>query len=307
MVANIRSRRAFTLVELLVVIAIIGILVALLLPAVQAAREAGRRTQCGNHLKQIGLGIHNHTDVYRFLPTGGSTPWPNIQVTPANLPQVGAKQDMGWCFQILAFVEQKNLWETSNTGFVRTKRVEFYHCPSRRLKAFGSGGVNALNDYAAATPTENMNMGSTGEAPDASLWQGDIWGVPNARWSGVIIRKPGQTQPINFSGIVDGTANVFIVSEKRIDRRNIDQGDWHDDCGWSDGWDPDTIRSTATKPAPDQNGGVSGYEFGSSHPGIIQAVFADGSVRTIGYTVDINVFNRIGHRQDGNTVDLNSL
>jgi prepilin-type N-terminal cleavage/methylation domain-containing protein len=307
MVASNRGSRAFTLVELLVVIAIIGILVALLLPAVQAAREAGRRTQCANNLKQMGLALHNHADTYRFMPTGGAVPWANITTTGSGLPHVGAQQDVGWCYQILPFIEQKNLWELANTGVVRTKRVEYYHCPSRRLKAFGSGGVNALNDYAAATPTENMNMGSTGESPDASFWQGNIWGVPAAKWSGVIIRKPGQTQPISFSGIVDGTANVFVISEKRINRVNVDQGDWHDDCGWSDGWDPDIMRSTATKPAPDQNGGVSGYEFGASHPGIIQAVFADGSVRTIGYTVDINVFNRIGHRMDGNTVDISSF
>ncbi len=100
-----RSRRAFTLVELLVVIAIIGILVALLLPAVQAAREAARRSQCVNNLKQMSLGWLNHVDANRFMPTGGwGWSWTGDPDRGFGLSQPG-----GWTYNILPFIEETNL------------------------------------------------------------------------------------------------------------------------------------------------------------------------------------------------------
>jgi prepilin-type N-terminal cleavage/methylation domain-containing protein len=102
--------RAFTLVELLVVIAIIGILVALLLPAIQAARESARRTQCSNHLKQIGLGFQNHHDTYRFFPTAGHH-WGYAPEYEGATPLIAPKQRAGWAFQILPFIEQSIVYE----------------------------------------------------------------------------------------------------------------------------------------------------------------------------------------------------
>jgi prepilin-type N-terminal cleavage/methylation domain-containing protein len=293
-------RRAFTLVELLVVIAIIGILVALLLPAVQMARESARRSSCSNNLKQMGLALHNHTDTYKFLPTGGSVPWPNIAVTASGQPEVGEKQTCGWMYQVLPFMEQKNIWELADINKVQTQRVAHYNCPSRRAKAMQD--VRVLNDYAAATPSNDLSLNNPG-----SLWQGSDFVIPNATWMGVIIRNPGLSHQTGFQSVTDGTSNVMVVSEKRVDISKRDSGDWCDDRGWTDGWDPDTIRSTSVAPLPDGFGGISGYEFGSAHPGIIQAMFADGSVRQVSYNVDRNLFNRIGHKSDGNVVALDSL
>src|SRR5258708_5984912 len=105
-----RRRSGFTLIELLVVIAIIAVLAALMLPAVQAAREAARRSQCTNNLRQIGLAFHSHHDVLRFFPTAGGdwgTPPTYINGSPAVLDKQGA----GWGFQILPHLEGEAAWQ----------------------------------------------------------------------------------------------------------------------------------------------------------------------------------------------------
>jgi prepilin-type N-terminal cleavage/methylation domain-containing protein len=140
--AREHRRRAFTLVELLVVIAIIGILVALLLPAVQQAREAARRSQCQNHLKQIGVGFLNFESTNKFLPGAGFSPW------FVGDPQMGAgrKQPGGWMYQILPYIEEQALYDMPNDGqkklvtqqqktaavAMQATPVTIFNCPSRR-------------------------------------------------------------------------------------------------------------------------------------------------------------------------------
>ena len=303
-------RLGFTLVELLVVIAIIGVLVALLLPAVQSAREAARRMQCSNNLKQMGLAIHNHASARTVFPTGGTFPWPVIeQNVSAGNPYGPDKQGLSWAYQILPYVEAQNTYVITTQSQLEQISVTFYFCPSRRRPT--KQATRFLMDYASATPAIVEGTWNEGD----SMWQGSTWSVPyNKQWNGVIVRtdwdsaasppkSTGSTSPIEFAAIKDGTSNTLMIGEKRLDIGNYQSGDWHDDRGWTDGWDPDVIRSTAVLPQPDQKGGVTGYEFGSAHGNGINTVFGDGSVKFLSYNIDRIIFNRLGDRRDGQVVD----
>ncbi len=130
-------RRAFTLVELLVVIAIIGILVALLLPAVQAAREAARRTQCNNNLKNIGLAMLNHVDARKVFPTGGArySAAPRFlleQNLDSGKPLPPEKEGLGWGYQLLPYIEETSAYSIQTTADLQNVVVSIYVCPSRR-------------------------------------------------------------------------------------------------------------------------------------------------------------------------------
>jgi prepilin-type N-terminal cleavage/methylation domain-containing protein/prepilin-type processing-associated H-X9-DG protein len=331
-------RRAFTLVELLVVIAIIGILVALLLPAVQYARESARRTQCQNNLRQIGLAVQGHVDSTKYIPTGGTTPWPVLsQFVDTNTGFINGpdKQGFSWPFQILPYFEQKTIqdqrdpagnWATTQFR-MESSPIESYFCPSRRRL---SKQVNRyLLDYAGCTPSNNFRGGNTNDelvltytAADHGtwMWQGDTWNVPaNRQWYGAIIRTPirwngsqwlpnGSTNPIGFEGIKDGTTNVLLIGEKRLKPNQYGSGDWHDDRGWTDGWDPDTMRCSSAPFGSDRSwnfkpfpGDDIGYHFGAAHAEGMNFVFCDASVKFIYYNADRNLFNRLGHRLDGKT------
>lgn len=325
------ARRAFTLVELLVVIAIIGVLVALLLPAVQAAREAARRNQCMNNLKQMGLALQNHNSALGEYPTGGSEPW-HDQGAADSLFSKG----YGWMVQILPYVENESLRAISK-GYgagdrardlqVRRTPVPMYFCPSRRTGIVRTAPASAedctkgcaLNDYASATPSNILNPASPNHEP--WYWQGVTHGVVR---KGNSITYQGVKYPVEFFGVItrtimsdpckdkditDGLSNTIAVGEKRIYINRYEIGDWHDDVGWTDGWDPDIVRYTGYVPGPDmvEGGGATdpGYQFGSAHASGFNVVFADGHVQPISYDIDLVTFNALGDRRDGLTVTLN--
>ena len=154
------KQRGFTLVELLVVIAIIGILVALLLPAVQAAREAARRTTCLNQLRQMGIAMQNHVSAFGVFPTGGNVPNPLIQdytsggTNNPGVPNGPNRQGLGAFYQILPFLEQDAVKGIVRQDQLQSSVISLYNCPSRRSPILaGRGGVGGqLTDYATAQP-----------------------------------------------------------------------------------------------------------------------------------------------------------
>jgi prepilin-type N-terminal cleavage/methylation domain-containing protein/prepilin-type processing-associated H-X9-DG protein len=344
------SRTAFTLVELLVVIAIIGILIALLLPAIQAAREAARRTQCKNNLKNIGLGMQTFHDTYKYFPLGGTSPWVRFdRFFTDGKPNGPRKQGLGWPYQILAYLEEQNaqanaaavfeVGEENATLALQEHAVTIYNCPSRRgptrwtgTNPDGTEITTWLIDYVGAMPgpprsedEDNFQdyLDDPGDHIDVLFWGCLFCGgnppqpIDEAVYRGIIQRCDwngvahlGYSKKVSFQQITDGASNTMIVGEKRLVPSKYDTGEWHDDRGWSDGWDPDIMRSTMFPLAQDaeepdtESGGKHAlpFSFGGAHTGGMNAVFADGSVQTLSFDIDQETFNRLGGYADGEVV-----
>ncbi len=236
--------RGFTLVELLVVIAIIGVLVALLLPAVQAAREAARRTQCVNNLKQIGLACLNMESSEGAFPTAGGSVSEFLDPASQAGPLYGYEY-ASWMFQILPFIEQQNLYDlrdgitTGTNAFSDTSLAETpvaaFNCPSRYGR-FGILGADLfrLGDYAGVMAS-HCDPGWTGFAWESSTppRSGSLGTEDEVVWTGIIARG-GHTKlntkevtkfgRVGFKSINDGSSNTIMIAEKAVttDRYTID-------------------------------------------------------------------------------------
>jgi prepilin-type N-terminal cleavage/methylation domain-containing protein len=289
-----RTQPAFTLIELLVVIAIIAILIGLLVPAVQKVREAAARIQCTNNLKQFGIAFHNHHDTLGYFPNGGDGWWDPPTYLAPGVPTVGKKQFAGWGFQILPFIEGDNAHKGGGATTIEDcQRVvmatpnKTFFCPSRGGPRVYSGqnwyppsGTfgHAMCDYGASQGTGNR-------------------GVVVYNW---INNGLGSIDGRTTAAITDGTSNTLLIGDKRLDRKYLGGFQGDDNEGYTSGWDHDVIRRTDLLPLPDCNGCGWGEErFGSSHPNGFQGVMADGSVRSISYSVSLYTFRNLGDRDDG--------
>lgn len=298
-------RRAFSLVELLVVIGIIGILLALLLPAVQAAREASRRTACLNNLRQLGLAFQNHHATHKIFPSGGGaidkrcSDWAYHMTYEGGKPAIAPRQAGGWGFQVLPFIEAEDIWDgrgmkndmdksiraisTPNPlFFCPTRRPaevvhapDWYGCPTSSGRTFG----HAKCDYAASSHTTG-----SGKFKD---------GV------GIVT----YIRPTRVRDVKDGLGRTLLVAEKRMNIAFLGKMYANDNEGYTVGWNHDTLKYTDRGPLPDYSinveGDLGGDRFGGPHVGVFAAVLGDNTTRFFSYEISDLAFNRLGHRADG--------
>lgn len=267
------------MVELLVVIAIIGILVGMLLPAVQMVREAARRTHCSNNIRQIALAFQMHESAHGFLPSGG---WDWFR--PPNRG-IGEDQHAGWGYQILPYIEALAVYDSEPIVAIATPNQIFF-CPTRR----GPQTVVGDDSYFPRF-----------RVPEVTRALCDYAGS-NRDQTGALLR----IKPVTFAQISDGTSNTLLVGEKRLNLRMLGQLQDDDNEGYTAGWNEDTIRRTDLPPAPDYSAPIGDGEklFGSSHPTILNMALVDGSVHAIDYQIQPSTFQSLGNRDDGMVVSL---
>jgi len=297
------ARRGFTLIELLVVIAIIAVIIGMLLPAIQKVREAAANSQCKNHLKQIGVALHNYHNVYGALP-------------PSRLDN-----RYTWMVSILPYVEQENLYTAWNLNAAFDKQsqaaretpVKIYFCPSRRSADNASVSVDVMDgtttaangvvaDYAACVGDPSNGAGN-------DYWFTDYQGAANTPNNGVFrlandwSAAGGPNRPgVRFQEITDGQSNTIAVGEKHVQLGQFGQvaaGDgpaYNGDKGYS-------FRALGPGRTIVRNPSSGGAgNFGSYHGEMCNFVFCDGSVRGIRASLDATTLGRLASRNDGQVI-----
>jgi prepilin-type N-terminal cleavage/methylation domain-containing protein len=290
---------AFTLIELLVVIAIIAILMALLLPAIQKVREAANKMSCGNNLKQLGLACHNYELNNATLPYARSG---------------GGQNRHTWAVLLLPYLEQDNMhkaWKTPITGVNQTDGynnmtstpmqpicqtgLKVLFCPSRRsppqLIDFDGPGRGTAHgsaaDYAACT----------GDGTNDGTFQ--VGMIP-------IVVSGSHMRGIRFATVLDGLSNTFLIGEKHVARAdigNLNTAHIRDGVIWSGGEQGAFARRAGpSNPLALDMDTVYNNQFGSYHPGIVQFVFGDGSVRSVKTSVPGTTLRLLANVRDGLTV-----
>jgi prepilin-type N-terminal cleavage/methylation domain-containing protein/prepilin-type processing-associated H-X9-DG protein len=273
-----RGRPAFTLIELLVVLAIIGVLVALLLPAVQAAREAARRISCVNNLKQLGIALHGYHDVHGTFPAGG---WIALPTQPSTL-----NMNMGWSAAVLPWLEQRSLYDGLNLAFPYNNPVHataaytvlaVYLCPSEPRKSLwnrypGDPFDSADADYGGMYGERGLSSPASNNNPPR----------------GAMLFN----QNVAIAGITDGASNTIQVGEHPEAINAF----------WISGHNLFDQSAPINARPPFEHG----EELTSQHPGGVDVLLCDGSVRFLKQTTDARALAALCTRNGGEIVDASS-
>lgn len=311
-------RAAFTLVELLVVIAIIGVLVALLLPAVQAAREAANRMSCGNNLKQIALAIHNYHDTNKAIPEAG-----NRRTAAGGYPNIG------WRVPLLPFIEEQATFDRfrldlpynnatadaqgNSNSTLRTILIDSYLCPSagRQLQRSSSSLDDAnVNGQTVRGYTAHYYglLGPNGNDPNGAPygWDPNPAGHGGFGTTGAIIRS--SNGEVDFASVFDGLSNTLFVGESSFSRTKA--GVKNDSYrGWTRGC-ADSACASAKCVVSGFNirefasGDFNLVSMGSEHTGGANFGVGDGSVKFVSETVDFNVYRAAVTRNGSESVQI---
>ncbi len=322
-------RAAFSLIELLVVIAIMAILMALLLPAVQQARAAARRTHCRNNLKQFGIALHAFHDTYRAMPPARlilNVPRPSDPTQP--MPGL---DEPSWLVWILPFVEQGALaaqWDlfapyAAQPAAARAQPLAVFLCPERHsvstavttgetieitLPCGCPAGTQTIPGGAVAGYVANhgdLSPGAAGLETDF-YWGGQGTGL-------IVSSRPKQTDGVigrdwidrvRMSDVTDGLTNTFLVGEPHIPRGELTKSPYNGPAYF--GRHLVHFARVAGPGVPmahgpdDQRGTV--YSFGSPHDGVVHFTMGDGSVRGVSTSISSRLAGRLAHRSDGESV-----
>ncbi|MCC9606506.1 DUF1559 domain-containing protein [Blastopirellula sp. JC732] len=322
---NKKAFTGFTLVELLVVIAIIGVLIALLLPAVQQAREAARRMQCTNHLKQLGLALHNYHDTFNVLPYNQS-------------PQSGSgatkQRGPSWFVRLMPFMEQTAAYNqfqftgdwtmqdgtSPNENILNGLVVEGLYCPSSPLPqtrdwTTKTGLTVTLQRANYVGINGSYHQGGTDVQSDFT--HSTIYGA--CYYNGAIVAMWDKSPAIGLQNLIDGTSNTMFASEQSNFQYNgttaVDNASsnyWG--AAWASGAAGDGtgnwVQNATTLRYPIGSYGGAGnttsyhqnIPFTSAHPGGVMGALADGSVRFVAETINYSTLTALCDRQDGAVV-----
>lgn len=316
MTSSCRKNAAFTLVELLVVITILGVLMSLLLPAVNSVRESMRRTQCKDNLKQLGDASLAHLTAQGYFPSSG---WGYMWVGDPN-HGFGARQPGGWIYNILPYAGLDMIHDIGKglqgdgsgtpkynaLAEMKSAAIPFLICPTRRKPM---GYPTNQTSYNAAQPSTlsktdyAANGGSTVfEGTGPQLSDNCYTKYPNCPWAhadqSAFNGVSGERSEV--STIPDGQSNVFLAGEKYLQADLYFTGtDPADDNCALQGEDRDTNRWVYQVPMRDTRGVQQEFCFGSAHAQGLHFVFCDGHVQMLNYQVDLNTFQSLGVRNDG--------